>query len=282
MHHGSTLINENEKDQVKIINMYIEFKRNKRKIMWHFLLLALVLAIVIVWAWTGSKFKLIYFFTGLGNIYDFITKDLLPPDFSSFFKLFRPALESFYMAYVGALISICCSLIFGVLAAKNLSFHPLLATICRSIIAFIRAVPGLIIAIFFVGAFGIGPLAGTLAIGFGGIGILGKAYADLMEEIDEGQIEALKAAGASWLQVVGQAVWPQFYAGFVTWSLYKLDLNIRESAILGLVGAGGLGTVLMTSISFFNYKETAMTILFIFAMILSVEYITAKLREKII
>lgn len=271
-----------EGQEIDVEAMYKDFKFRKRDMVRNYIILWVSLTALITWAIVGTGFTILHFFSGLGNIAAFIFLDLLPPDFSAFSNLAGPALESFYMAYLGALIAIFFSIFLGFMAANNCSFHPLLATGSRALIAFIRAVPALVIGIFFVGAFGLGALAGTLAIGISGIGILAKAYADILEEIDEGQVEAIRAAGGNWFQIMGQAVWPQFYAGFVAWSLYKMDLNIRESAILGMIGAGGLGTALMVAIGLFQYQVAALAILMIFVMILGVEYTTAKIREKII
>ena len=212
----------------------------------------------------------------------FIFVDLLPPDFSAIGKHIGPALDTLYMSYVGMVISVILSFGIGFLTAKNTTPHPILSVTCRMITGFLRSVPALVWGILLVAAIGLGPLAGTIAIGLSGIGILGKAYAEAIESIDNGQMEGLKAAGASWLQIMGQAVWPQFKSSFVGWSLYKLDLNIREAALLGLVGAGGIGYYLQLSIKPFQYKEAMTLILMIFAIILMVEYTTAKIREKIL
>ncbi|WP_062049203.1 ABC transporter permease subunit [Bacillus sp. JCM 19034] len=168
------------------------------------------------------------------------------------------------------------------MAAKNTTFHPILALASRSIIAFLRAVPALIWAITLVVAFGLGALSGTIALALSGVGILGKAYADVLEGIDPKQVEAVRSTGASWFQVMGQAVWPQFKTGFVAWSLYKMDLNIREAAVLGLIGAGGIGYTLQGHINLFQYNKATVGILMIFILILIVEYITAKVRERLL
>ncbi|WP_157796443.1 phosphonate ABC transporter, permease protein PhnE [Bacillus sp. FJAT-45037] len=271
-----------EKQARSIDELYLDLLRRKRLVRSNQLVISAVLLALILWSWYETGFQLSSLYSGLGNIANFIVLDLLPPDFSAIGVYIKPAIDTVLMSYVGVVISVVFSLFFGFLAANNLTFHPIVAVISRSIIAFLRAVPALVWGILMVAAFGLGPFAGTIALGLSGIGILGKAYADILEELDEGQIEAVRATGASWFQVVGQAVWPQFKAGFVGWSLYKMDLNIREAAVLGLIGAGGIGSILQSSISLFQYQRAALGILIIWLLILIVEFTTAKVRERIL
>lgn len=263
-------------------NQYEEYLQRKRILRSNrFIILGVILA-VIIWSWLGTEFQIRDLFTGLSNMAVFIFQDMLPPDFSTISSFIGPVLETLYMSYIGLFISVTFSLVFGFMAAKNTTIHPILAVFSRSLVAFLRSIPAMVWGILLVAAIGLGPLAGTLALGLSGIGILGKAFADLLEEIDMNQVDAVRATGATWLQTMGQAVWPQFKPGFVGWSLYKMDLNIREAAVLGVVGAGGIGFALESSISLFQYKQATVGILMIFALILVVEFITAKLREKMI
>ncbi|WP_067725120.1 phosphonate ABC transporter, permease protein PhnE [Oceanobacillus damuensis] len=237
---------------------------------------------VVIWAWYGTEFTMLSFITGIGNIVNFIAFDMSPPDFSVLGTLIIPVMETIYMSIVGVVISIFFSIIFGYLAATTTSVHPVVAHIFTSIISFLRSIPAIVLAMFLVGSFGLGSFAGAIALGISGIGILGKSYKEILEEIDMRQVEALKATGADWLQIAGQAIWPQFKPGFVSWSFYKMDLNIREAAILGMIGAGGIGYSLQLSINLFNYEQAATAILMIFLLIVIVEYITLKLRRHML
>lgn len=234
------------------------------------------------WSWIGTNFSILHLYAGLTNMASFIFTDMLPPDFTVIGQYINPALQTIYMSFAGMVMSVFLSIFFGILSAKNTTFHPIVAFSSRAVVAFLRAIPALIWGILLVVAFGLGSFAGTLALGLSGIGILGKAYADVLEEIDERQVEAVRATGASWLQIMGQAVWPQFKTGFVAWSLYKMDLNIREAAVLGLIGAGGVGYVLQGNINLFQYQQAAVGILMIFLLILIVEFSTAKIRERLL
>jgi phosphonate transport system permease protein len=221
-------------------------------------------------------------FSGAANMTVFIFQDMLPPDFSAIGAFIAPALDTLYMSYIGLFFSVFFSLVFGVMAARTTAIHPIAAFLSRSFITFLRSIPAIVWGILLVAAIGLGPLAGTIALGMSGIGILGRAFADLLEEIDQNQTDAVRATGANWFQIIGQGVWPQFKPGFISWSLYKMDLNIREAAVLGVVGAGGIGYALESSISLFQYREATVGILMIFMLILCVEFTTAKIREKIL
>ena len=258
------------------------YSKAKRGMLWQRLWLSLFLFALLTWSWAGTEFQLMDLAAGAVNIAVFLYQDFFPPDLAVIPSFLGPALDTLFMSYTGVLLSIGFSLILGVLASKNLSFHPLLAFVSRALITFIRSIPAIAWGILLVVGLGLGPLAGTIALGISGVGILGKAYADVLEEVNEDQMEALRAAGASWFQIFGQAVWPQFKSGFVTWSLYKMDLNIREAAMLGVVGAGGIGYVLEGSISLFQYQEAATGIIMIFILIIMVEFTTTKLREHIL
>lgn len=234
------------------------------------------------WATWGTGFGVLTFIDGIRGSFVFIATDLLPPRFEAAPQFVDEALDTLLMSYVGMVMSVVLAIPLGVLGARNTTANLFLSYASKMTVAFIRAAPDLIFAIFLVALFGLGPLAGTVAMGIGGIGILGKAYADGIEAIDMRQVEGVRAAGGSWLQALGQGVWPQFKPTFITWSLYRLDLNIREAAVLGLVGAGGLGHALITELRIFQYRTATTVILMIFVMIILVEFVTGVLRRKVI
>ncbi len=242
----------------------------------------IIVAAAIIWSWAGTGFSLPAIMRGVPRIYNFIIDDLIPPSFSAWRKFLNPTLQTLYMAYVGAIFAIIISIVLGVISATNLIANRLIVYLGRGISSFLRAVPAVAWAVILVAAVGLGPFAGTIAIALGGAGMLGKTYADSLEEIDMGQVEALQAVGASWWQILTQAVLPQFLPDFFTWSFYRFDLNIRSAAVVGLVGAGGLGFSLDTSIRLFQFREATMGILWIFGLILVVEYLTARSRDKIL
>lgn len=259
-----------------------DYRVHSRAILRSRLIIWAVILAAFGWGTWGTGFGVTTFVQGIQGSFNFIVTDLLPPRLERAPQFVDDALDTIYMSYVGMVISIVLSLPLGVLGARNTTVNRVLSYLSKGTVAFIRAAPDLIFAIFLVAIFGIGPLAGTIAMGIGGIGILGKAYADGIEAIDMRQVEGIRATGGGRLQAFGQGVWPQFKPTFITWSLYRLDLNIREAAVLGLVGAGGLGHALITEIRTFQYRTATTVILMIFAMILVVEFITGLLRRRVL
>ncbi|WP_373231444.1 phosphonate ABC transporter, permease protein PhnE [Cohnella sp.] len=261
---------------------YEEYQQGKRTRIAKKMTIAAFIGLIAVWSWIDTGFSILSIWGGLSNIFSFVFFDMFPPDLTVFKKFLGPALDSLYMSIVGVVIAMVFSIAFGFMAATTTSIHPIAAHVFTAIISFLRSVPALVLGMFFVVTFGMGTFAGALALGISGIGILGKAYKENLEEINRGQVEALKATGASWLQIAGQAIWPQFKPGFVSWTLYKMDINIREASILGMIGAGGIGYALQFSVDLFRYQQAATAILLIFILIIIVEFITLKLREYIL
>jgi phosphonate transport system permease protein len=136
-----------------------------------------------------------------------------------------------------------------------------------------------IIAIFFVAMFGFGPFAGFLTLTFATIGFIAKLLADDIEEIDETQAEAVRSTGASWWQLINYAVQPQVMPRLIGLSLYRLDINFRESAVIGIVGAGGIGATLNTAIDRYEYDSAGAILLIIIAIVMVAEYGSSYLRK---
>lgn len=244
--------------------------------------LIVLAAICIYWSSKGTGFAIRHLFTGIPNIIEFLVEDLLPPNFAMWRRFWQPTLETVAMSYAGTFFAVVISFPLGFLAARNTAPTQVVMQVTRAFAVFMRTIPAVVWAMLLVSAVGLGPLAGSLALGLGGAGMLIKSYADSIEEVDKGQVEAVVATGATGMAVLARAVIPQFLPGFVSWSLYRFDLNLRSAAIVGLVGAGGIGFTLQTTIKLFQYKQAAVAILWILALILVIEFITAKLRERII
>ena len=142
--------------------------------------------------------------------------------------------------------------------------------------------PEIVYALIFVVAFGIGPFAGFLAITVHSIGAMGKLYAEANENIDERQLDGVRAAGGNWFEVIRFAVLPQVLPNFTTYTLWRLELNIRSAAIVGFVGAGGIGQELYTAISFNYYEDVSAIVLMVVATIMVIDLICERLRHAII
>jgi phosphonate transport system permease protein len=175
---------------------------------------------------------------------------------------------------VGCLVSIPI----GLGAARNIAPLPIYV-VCRSIIAISRAFQEIIIAILFVAMFGFGPFAGFLTLGFATVGFMAKLLAEDIEDIQETQAEAVRATGASWWQVINYGIQPQVMPRLIGLSLYRLDINFRESAVIGIVGAGGIGATLNTAMSRYDYDTAGAILIMIIAVVLVAEYVSSHLRK---
>ncbi|MEO0383609.1 MAG: phosphonate ABC transporter, permease protein PhnE [Pseudomonadota bacterium] len=203
----------------------------------------------------------------------------LQPDFSSRWNdIYRGLIESLTMTLTSTVVGVLISVPIGIGAARNLAPR-WIYYICRSIIAVSRALQEIIIAIFLVAMFGFGPFAGFLTLSFATIGFIAKLLADDIEEIDETQAEAVRATGASWSQLVNYAVQPQVMPRLIGLSLYRLDINFRESAVIGIVGAGGIGATLNTAIDRYEYDSAGAILLIIIAIVMVAEYGSSYLRK---
>jgi phosphonate transport system permease protein len=206
-----------------------------------------------------------------------------PPDYANYPGGVHEALvESMHIAGMGTILALVLSLPVALLAAKNITPVPALNWLARLILVSSRSVNTLVWAILFVAVFGPGALAGTIAIGFRSIGFCGKLLGEALEECNKGPVEALKAAGAPWPSIFLKAYWPQVSPAFWGITLFRWDINVRESAVIGLVGAGGIGMALDTAIDLFRWTQVSLILLCIFAVVIVAEIVVTKIRQKII
>ncbi|MHA7852885.1 phosphonate ABC transporter, permease protein PhnE [Roseovarius sp.] len=203
----------------------------------------------------------------------------LQPDFTSRWRdISQGLVESLTMTLTSTVVGVLISVPIGIGAARNLAPRWIYYA-CRGVIAVSRALQEIIIAIFFVAMFGFGPFAGFLTLSFATIGFIAKLLADDIEEIDEAEAEAIRATGASWWQLVNYAVQPQVMPRLIGLSLYRLDINFRESAVIGIVGAGGIGATLNTAIDRYEYDSAGAVLLIIIAVVMVAEYGSSYLRK---
>lgn len=203
----------------------------------------------------------------------------LQPDFTSRGgDILEGLLESLSMTLVASVLGIALSIPVGLGAARNLSPLPIYL-FCRWLIMVSRTFQEVVIAILFVVMFGFGPLAGVATLTFATIGFIAKLLAEAIEDIDVRPLEAIRATGGSWLQVLNHAVQPQILPRLIGLSLYRLDINFRESAIIGIVGAGGIGATLGTAMDRYEYNTAAAVLLIIIAIVLAAEYLSGYVRR---
>ena len=191
-------------------------------------------------------------------------------------------IETFHVATLGTLLSLILGLPVALMAARNITPSPVLHWVAQIILVSSRSVNSLIWALLFVAIFGPGALAGVLAIGFRSIGFVGKLLAEAIEESKVGPIEALQAVGASPLVVLLKGHWPQIEPSFWSVALFRWDINIRESAILGLVGAGGIGVALDAAMNNLYWDQVGLILLVIFAVVMATELVTNMIRKHLI
>lgn len=189
-------------------------------------------------------------------------------------------IESLTMTVTSTVIGILISVPIGLGAARNISPMPVYL-LCRGIIAVSRSFQEIIIAIFFVAMFGFGPFAGMLTLSFATIGFLSKLLAEDIESMDPGQAEAIRATGSRWPQWINYGVQPQVMPRLIGLSLYRLDINFRESSVVGIVGAGGIGSTLLTAFDRYEYSTAASILLIIIGIVFFAEYTSGKIRERL-
>ena len=210
-----------------------------------------------------------------------IISRMLPPDFSNLNQLIYAMLETIEIAFLGTFIAIVLSIPLGLFSARNLAPNYFVYLICKTIVIFFRAIPEFIIAMILVIAIGFGAMPGVLALGLHTMGFLAKFYAEDIEHINNGPIDALKSSGASKSQIISFGVIPQILPSFVANNLYILDRNVRMATMLGIVGAGGIGYELQSSFRMFEYERVTAIIILIFTTIFIIDYVSSLIRSKI-
>lgn len=217
-------------------------------------------------------------FEGLERGWRFV-EGFLVPDFTSRWKdIAQGLVESLTMTVTSTVVGILISVPIGMGAARNLAPR-LVYFLCRSIVAVSRSFQEVIIAILFVAMFGFGPFAGFLTLTFATVGFLAKLLAEDIEDIDEAQAEAIRSTGASWWQLVNYAIQPQVMPRLIGLSLYRLDINFRESAVIGIVGAGGIGATLNTAIDRYEYDSAGAILIIIIVIVMAAEYSSSHVRR---
>jgi phosphonate transport system permease protein len=215
---------------------------------------------------------------GLPRGRQFVTA-FFPPDFTSRWEEIADGIiESMWMTVVSTVVGILLSIPVGIGAARNISPAPVYYA-CRAILAVSRSFQEIILAIFLVKLFGFGPFAGFMTLSIATIGFYGKLLAEDIEDMDPGQAEAVRATGASWLQWINYAVQPQVMPRMIGLGLYRLDINFRESAVVGIVGGGGIGATLNTAFDRYEFDSAAAILLVIIAIVMLVEYASGYLRK---
>ena len=243
-----------------------------------FVLLALALAIV--WALKMTGFDIRIIVSRFPKLLD-LMKKLFQPDWSFFPKVISPLLDTIKMSILGTVIGCAMALPVAILASSNINPSVIIVSIFRFVLALIRTLPTLVIALVCALIFSLGTFSGTVAIALFTFGVVSKMLYESVETIDMGPFEAMEALGANKFQAFWSACVPQILPVYLSHSLYCFEMNVRASAILGYVGAGGLGITINERIGWRDYEGLGMVLLSLFVVVAFIEFFSAYLRKKL-
>ncbi len=244
---------------------------------------AVTLGILIpfIWSVAGLEVSIDRVWAAPGQVWALIS-GMFPPDFSDIGRLMAKLLESIYVAWIGTMIGAIFSFPAGFMAASNIAPRWLVGP-TRAILSGIRAFPELILAVIFIVPFGLGPFTGAMAIGLHSIGTLGKLTSEVIEGVDDGPVEAIQSSGGTRLQQMRFGVVPQAMPNIVAYWLYRFEINVRASAVLGLVGAGGIGAEIVARLRFRDdWPKAGAALLLTVAAVLIIDAASASIRRRII
>ncbi len=240
-----------------------------------------IFSFILVFVVNDLEIDFIKLVTDSSKYFGDILSRMLPPDFSNLNQLIYAMFETIEIAFLGTFIAILLSIPLGLFSARNLAPNYFVYLVCKTVVIFFRAIPEFIIAMILVIAIGFGAMPGVLALGLHTMGFLAKFYAEDIEHINKGPIDALKSSGATKSQIISFGVIPQILPSFVANNLYILDRNVRMATMLGIVGAGGIGYELQSSFRMFEYERVSAIIILIFATIFIIDHLSSLLRSKV-
>ena len=252
-----------------------DLRRSTRTLLWWGLGL-----IVLMWAWDGADMRPGDLLRDSGNLATF-SEGFLDPDFHYWRDFLREMLVTVQIAIWGTVLSVICAIPFAILSAENMVpwwvYQPV-----RRLMDAARAINEMVFAMLFVAAVGLGPFAGVLALWIHTTGILAKLFSEAVEAIDPRPVEGIRATGANALQEVVFGVIPQVLPLWISYSLYRFESNVRSATVLGIVGAGGIGTLLWEYVRGFYYAETAAVMIVVILTVSLIDVISQRLRKLVI
>ena len=252
---------------------------------------ALILAALVLAA-LGAEVNLKTFFAHIGSFFSYFDRILTldsgarvwtdPAEWLwGWQKWLRLLAETLLISYVGTSIGAVFAFVLNFLAAENTSPGPWLRFAVRRLLEFARTVPSIVFALIFVIAFGLGPMAGVLAIAIHSTGALGKLFSEIVENADMKPVEGIRSTGARWISCMRFAVLPQVIAGYASYTLLRLEINVREASVMGFVGAGGIGQELVVAIRKFYYSDVSAILLTIILTVFVIDIATGLLRARL-
>jgi phosphonate transport system permease protein len=206
----------------------------------------------------------------------------LPPDWSYSVKVLSPLLETIRMAVVGTFWGALIALPVAVFAAENFLKKPWISKPLRLILNVFRTIPAMVLASLFVAVFGIGPFSGVVALSIFTFGLISKLTYESIEAIDFGQVEALMSLGANKPNILRYAIMPQILPQFMSYTLYGFEVNVRAAAVLGYVGAGGIGQTFEHNLAWRNFDRVGVIIVISFAVVLIIDLVSSNIRKRLV
>jgi phosphonate transport system permease protein len=242
----------------------------------------LIVAIVVVhiWAALGTEFSFGKLISGVPRFFE-LASGMVPPDVGVLEVSAMAIVETIQIAILGTTLGFSMALVLGILSAGNIAPQGA-RVVCRFILNLIRTIPAIIWALLFVAAVGLGPFPGVLGVAMYSTGFLGKLLYEGFETVDKEQVDAIKATGASRLQTIRFGVFPQALPMIFSHLLYMFEYNVRASAIVGLVGAGGVGFYLMIYTSMFQWSKVGMVLLLLLITVIVIDWISGRIRAKFV
>lgn len=256
-------------------------KQFSRKKLMYTLAIVLILAAVYIIAFLSTPFTVrSSSVSTLETLRRLFIEPLINPEYySGYLEMVGLMIETIAIAYAGVTVATIIAIPVGFLAARNL-LGPL-SYLAKALLNVIRAIPELIFAIIFVASVGIGPYAGVLAISINSVGMIGKLYAEVIESIDQEPLEAIRASGGNRIQVIWYGVLPQVLPEFVSYSLYRFEIDVRASTVLGIVGAGGIGAPLILATWQRNWEDVGMILLTVIVFVSIIDIISGQIRKRL-
>ena len=238
----------------------------------------LLVAGVVLWSLITTDVELSRLLSAGPRIADFLGR-MFPPDPTIMDEIWKGSAETLRIAILGTLGAVFFSVPLGILASETMVSAAVHRPV-RTVLAFIRAIPLILVAMFMVGAVGLGPLPGIIAVAFHATGMLAKFYAEAIDGVSRAPIAALESAGAGPLLRLRYAIWPQMAPVVARDTIFRFELNLRESLILGIVGAGGIGFYIQTYVRSFQYDKAASVTIAVVIMVIAIEGINVALRRR--
>ncbi|PSV25214.1 phosphonate ABC transporter, permease protein PhnE [Photobacterium sp. GB-56] len=247
---------------------------------WKRFAIMLLVAFVLAWSWQGAEINPVQLIKDSGNMIE-LGADFFPPDFTYWKLYLEETLITIQIALWGTILAVVISIPFGLMCSENIApwwiYQPM-----RRLMDSARAINEMVFAMLFVVAVGLGPFAGVLALFVHTTGVLAKLFSEAVEAIDIGPVEGVRATGANKIEEILYGVLPQVLPLWISFTLYRLESNVRSATVVGMVGAGGIGVLLWEAIRGFQFQQTACIMLIVIVTVSLIDFASQHIRKMFI